>query len=104
MLLLGRWMYDKLPLHVPMHRNFAGEVDGYGSKLSSVLMLPSLCIFLVVLFSSLPAFDPKKEAYKESLSVREIIQIGILLFFAYIYAITFYVVFHPEFPISAYIL
>jgi len=104
MLLLGRWMYDKLPLQVPMHRNFAGAVDGYGSRLSSVLTLPFLCVFLVGLFSFLPAFDPKKEVYKESLFVREIIQIGILLFFAYIYAIIFYVVFHPALPINAYVL
>ena len=31
--LLGILMYNKLPESIPIHWNFAGEVDGYGNNL-----------------------------------------------------------------------
>lgn len=95
MLLLWRWMYDKLPLRVPMHRNAQWIVDGYGSRLTTVLAMPCICIFLLIFFFFIPKLDPKKEKYKEFATAREWMQIVLLLFFAYFYAIIFYIIMHP---------
>lgn len=96
MLVLWRWMYDKLPLHVPMHRNAQWIVDGYGSRLTTVLLLPCISIFFLVLFFFIPSMDPKKMRYEEFSSAWEWIQIVLLSYFAYFYAIIFYVILHPE--------
>lgn len=95
MLVLWRWMYDKLPVQVPMHRNARWIVDGYGSKLLSILMLPCISTFLLILFFFIPKLDPKKDRYKEFSTAWEWMQIILLLFFAYLYAIIFYIIMHP---------
>ncbi len=95
MLLLWWWMYDRLPAQVPMHRNARWEVNGYGSKLESVLLLPCISIFLLLLFFFIPKLDPKKDRYKEFATAWEWMQMILLLFFAYFYAIIFYIIFHP---------
>ena len=95
MLLLWRWMYDKLPAQVPMHRNARWIVDGYGSKLLSILMLPSISLFLLIIFFFIPKLDPKKDRYKEFATAWEWMQMILLLFFAYFYVIIFYIIFHP---------
>jgi uncharacterized membrane protein len=96
MLLLWRWMYDKLPLQVPMHRNAQWIVDGYGSRLATVFVLPCICVFFLLLFFLIPKIDPKRASYKEFSSAREWIQIMLFLYFAYFYAMIFYIIMHPE--------
>ena len=100
MLVLWRWMYDKLPAQVPMHRNARWIVDGYGSKLLSILLLPCISIFLMLLFFFIPKLDPKKERYKEFATAWEWMQMILLLFFAYFYAIIFYIILHPGISIN----
>ncbi len=96
MFLLGRWMYDKLPLQVPMHRNAQWSIDGYGSRLTTVLLLPCISVFFLILFFFIPKIDPKRARYQEFWSAREWIQILLLLYFAYFYTIIFYIILHPE--------
>ena len=100
MFLLWRWMYDKLPAQVPMHRNAQWVVDGYGSKLLNILMLPCISIFLLILFFFIPKLDPKKDRYKEFATAWEWMQMILLLFFAYFYAIIFYIILHPGISIN----
>lgn len=103
MLVLWRWMYDKLPAQVPMHRNARWEVNGYGSRLWSVLILPCISILFLVLFFFIPKLDPKRARYKEFATAWEWIQMILLLFFAYFYAIIFTIILHPGISIIPFI-
>ncbi len=58
MALASALAYGHLPDSVPTHWNINGEVDGYASRLSSVLFLPSLAALLWVLMRALVRFDP----------------------------------------------
>ena len=51
-----------LPEQIPMHFNYQWEIDGYGSKLSFILM-PLLLIGLGLLFQLLPHIDPLGKNY-----------------------------------------
>jgi uncharacterized membrane protein len=59
--LLGR-----LPERVPVHWNFHGEVDRWGSRWELLLFGPPLLVFLWALFAALPGIDPKVRAASQS--------------------------------------
>ncbi len=50
--------WKQLPARVPMHWNLTGEIDGWASK-PSLLLMPLIGISAVALMSFLPRFDPK---------------------------------------------
>ncbi|GAA3322619.1 SdpI family protein [Ectobacillus funiculus] len=58
---LSIWAYPQLPNQVPIHWNFEGQVDGYGSRLSAVLILPIVSAAVFILLLILPKLDPRKE-------------------------------------------
>ncbi len=53
------WIYPRLPATVPVHWNLHGVVDGYGSKATSTLLLPTVMVALLGLFRILPRLSPK---------------------------------------------
>jgi uncharacterized membrane protein len=44
---------------IPTHWNLKGEVDGYGSKALSTVLMPATMLGMIVLFWFLPALSPK---------------------------------------------
>ena len=63
-----------------------------------------MALVFLVLFSFLPKRDPRKKNYPEFFLAWEVIQLLILGFFAYLYAVILYVVLHPEVVITPLIL
>jgi uncharacterized membrane protein len=55
--------WNLFPEQVPMHWNFHGEIDRYGSKITGLLLLPGINILLYVLFLVLPILDPQRKNY-----------------------------------------
>lgn len=53
------------PDRVPIHWNFAGDVDGYASRTVAAVFYPGLLLVLYALFRVLPALDPQRERYAE---------------------------------------
>ena len=51
--------WNLLPARVPMHWNFRGEIDSWGSKAPGLLLAPLMGVAVVVLLRALPKFDPK---------------------------------------------
>ncbi|MFZ1220865.1 MAG: SdpI family protein [Chthoniobacterales bacterium] len=51
-------VWNNLPARVPIHWNLRGEIDGWGSK-ASLLLIPLTNIGIIVLLHILPWFDPK---------------------------------------------
>lgn len=82
-LTLLAWLicYPNLPNEVPIHWGANGEVNGYASKLSALLIMAGLMIFIYILLSFLPKIDPRKENYKHFNKTYNIILNSILLLF-----------------------
>ena len=54
-------IWNSLPERVPIHWNDAGQIDGWGSK-STLILLPLLLPLLTyIIFSVTPLIDPKKK-------------------------------------------
>ena len=52
-------IYPRLPGQIPMHWNFRGDIDHYGSR-KSIFLLPSVMAAAVLLFAVLPWLSPKR--------------------------------------------
>lgn len=55
------YFYMHFPARVPIHWNYAGQVDGWGSAGFAAFFLPVLNVILYLLLTFIPMFDPKKE-------------------------------------------
>lgn len=74
-------LYNKLPDQIPMHWNFAGEVDGYGSRLVGSFMIPFLMITIWIGMNYLPKIDPRKDNYKKFSGSYSIVNSVLITFF-----------------------
>lgn len=82
------YFYPLLPAKVATHWNFAGEIDGWGSKNFQVFFFPSLIIGIYLLFQILPKLDPKKTNYAEFAAAYKVFQLVLIIFFNIIFLIT----------------
>jgi uncharacterized membrane protein len=57
--LVSAVLYPNLPAKIPTHWNIRGEVDGYGSRVVGVMLLPAITLGLLLLFRLLPWLSPK---------------------------------------------
>ena len=93
------YLYPSLPEKIPTHWNYAGQVDAYGTR-DSIYVAPFICLGMLLLFSILKKVDPKQMNYEKFSTTWEIIQYSLLLFFAYIFAISIYASLHPAFDVG----
>ncbi len=56
--------FPQLPDRIPVHWNFHGEVDGYGSKTFGAFWGPGLAILIYLGFTLLPKIDPLAKNYR----------------------------------------
>jgi uncharacterized membrane protein len=54
------YLWNSLPQKVPIHWNYKGEIDGWGSKYALIGVLFLLPVFTYVLMLLIPKIDPKK--------------------------------------------
>ncbi|RJP51347.1 MAG: SdpI family protein [Anaerolineaceae bacterium] len=59
-LLVGIFLYARLPDPMPSHWNAAGEIDGYMSKFWGIFLMPVITVALIPLFLVIPHIDPLK--------------------------------------------
>ncbi len=61
--LSSAWAWSQLPpdAKVPIHWNASGQVDGYGSKLQALGMMPVVLAGVSGLFLVLPLLEPRKQ-------------------------------------------
>ncbi|MDD5291234.1 MAG: SdpI family protein [Patescibacteria group bacterium] len=81
------YFYAGFPERVPTHWDFAGQVNGWGSR-SFAFIIPGVMVIMYLLFMVLPFLDPKKEKYSQFKKVYHILKDVILLFMAVIYLAT----------------
>jgi uncharacterized membrane protein len=56
-------IWNSLPQRVPIHWNYKGEIDNWGSKLTLFGMLFMLPVLTYVLMLVIPKIDPKKKIF-----------------------------------------
>ncbi len=81
-LLVPVFLWDQMPDQVPVHWNINGEVDRYGSKAESLLIIPAISLVLSVLLWVLPAIDPKNKVNTFSNTLRLVHLALVVSFFA----------------------
>jgi uncharacterized membrane protein len=89
-------VYPQLPQFIPMHWNIRGNVDSYWPKSIGAWFNPVLMLGMLILFQVLPQFDPKREKYKLFKREWEIMQTGMIGFFAYLHLVILYISMHPD--------
>lgn len=77
-------IFAHLPDKIPLHWNFRGEVDSYGSKYMS-FMFPAWMLVIYLGMMYLPRFDPKREAYTKHAKAYEVIRASIIFFLFTLY-------------------
>lgn len=82
------YFYPLLPAKVATHWNFAGEVDGWGSKNFQVFFLPLLIIGIYLLFQILPKLDPKKINYEQFATAYKVFQLVLMVFLVFMFLVT----------------
>jgi uncharacterized membrane protein len=85
--ILSAFLYNKLPDQMPMHWNFAGEVDRYGSKLEGAFLMPFLNAGILFMLIWLPVIDPKRASYERFESFYKLFQWIMVIFFTIVHAL-----------------
>ena len=79
------WFYQNMPEQVPIHWNFAGEPDNYGSRTMAAFFFPALIVGIYLLMIFLPYLDPKKERYQQFVKAYWAIRLILVIYFILIY-------------------
>jgi uncharacterized membrane protein len=58
MFAVAAWAWPSAPAQIPIHWNFAGQIDGYGSKSVGLLLMPIVALAGYVLIGLLPLIRP----------------------------------------------
>ena len=72
------WTPDQLPVHW----NFAGEVDRFGGRFEGLFAIPLTAIGMYVLLLVLPRFDPARANYQSFQSAYNVIRVSVLIVMA----------------------
>jgi uncharacterized membrane protein len=99
MILVGLVLYPSLPVMMPSHWGITGEVDGWMSREMAVLFIPVLTIVLAVFLPWLERFDPEKHRYPEFRRSWELLQLALVAFFTYVYALQLCASLNPDFSL-----
>jgi len=59
-LLVGIYLYPRMPGRVAIHWGLSGDADGYGSKFLGLFLVPIVSACILPLFLVLPRIDPSK--------------------------------------------
>lgn len=58
------YFWNELPEQIPIHWNYAGEIDNYVAKMPGIFILPAFAVVLYILFLAIPRIDPRWDSYK----------------------------------------
>ncbi len=82
------WTVIEPGAQIASHWDANGNVNGYSSKETALLLMPGMAVFLVLLFSILPLADPRKENLYKSAAFYLTGWIGALVLLAAVHVMT----------------
>lgn len=80
-------LYPLLPERVPVHWNWRGEVDRYGSRFEGAFTAPLLALGIYALMLVAPLIDPRRENYARFAGAYRLLRWVFVLFMAGIYVV-----------------
>lgn len=87
MFALAALMWKRTPDSIPIHWNFAGNVDGYGGKFQGLLLQPIIAAGAYLGMIALPRIDPGRANYENFSTAYETIRVCIIAAMAAGYAL-----------------
>ena len=90
-LLLGAWAYPRLPEQVATHWDEHGQVNGYSSRLTQVLLLPLMVAGLGLFLIFIPSIDPLKANIQTFRGDYNGFVVVFALFMAYLHVVTTFI-------------
>ncbi|TSC92976.1 MAG: hypothetical protein CEN89_341 [Candidatus Berkelbacteria bacterium Licking1014_7] len=94
--ILSGMLWQELPDQLPVHWNFAGEPDRYGSKFINLFALPIFSLLTLLGMSWIPRIDPFSKNYEKFAGAFMTFKAIITLFFIYLYAVVIYASFYGD--------
>ena len=91
---------NQLPDIVPTHWNAAGQVNQYGSKWTTVILMPCMMVVLTALMYVLPLISPRKFEINPFLKTFNYIIVLILCMFAVLHVVIVQATMHQTFPMN----
>jgi uncharacterized membrane protein len=79
------WAWSQLPDRIPVHWNLQGEVDGWGSKFTGLLLLPMTAVGMYLLMLVVPLLDPGRENYRNFAKAFNVIRVLLVLYLSLIH-------------------
>jgi uncharacterized membrane protein len=82
------YFFSNFPDQIPIHWNFQGEVDNWGSKTFGAFFFPVLILGMYLIFLILPYIDPKKLRYDQFQKTYHKFKRTLIIFMALIYFVS----------------
>ncbi len=89
MFALAASAWSTAPARIPMHWNFAGQVDRYGGRFEGLLAVPLLALAIYLLMIFLPRIDPGRANYDAFAGPYATLRLLILAVMAVIYGLVY---------------
>ncbi len=100
----GWLLYPSLPEKFPTHWNYQGQIDGYSTKDFGVWLIPGITLLMMLLFPLFRKMDPKSKRFLEFEKPWEMVQLGLIVYMAYIYFVMLYIIFHPAVSMNPFMM
>ena len=86
---VSAWAWNAIPdaAQIPVHWNFDGNPDRFGSKVEALLVLPGMAIAITALLIVLPRLDPRRANVDASAKFWNAVTIGVVVFLAYLHVL-----------------
>lgn len=104
MFVVGAYFYPKLPDNIPIHWGPNGQIDAYGSKNSSLFMLPIMAVILYLILTLIPYIEVYQKNLMNFYPYYYGLKFIIILFMGVMYAFTLLPNFNIIFNMNHFIL
>jgi uncharacterized membrane protein len=87
MFLAAAIAWPSTPDRIPVHWNTAGEVDGDGSRVQGLLLLPGIALVQYLILRFLPLMDPGRVNYANFQGAYDTIRVALIVLLAVVYGL-----------------
>ena len=87
MLILAAGSWSSAPDRIPVHWDWAGQVDRYGGRFEGLLLIPLLAVGIYLGMLLLPRVDPGRANYDSFVGAYSTLRLGILAVLAVLYGV-----------------